>query len=144
MKIIGEDRHRPLGKGRFYPAGSVGEPRVGEIVSSYKREIAGTYAGVPPEAIHQSIPPGRHMVSTKVDGEQWFLAKDDDGAYLISPSGKVITGIEATEEAESALRGWRTDPQALRDILTRHRLEPSRQALEREHEGCRVRESERR
>ncbi|MHB9124573.1 MAG: AAA family ATPase [Armatimonadota bacterium] len=107
MKIIGENRYRPLGNGRFYPAGSAGDLRVGEIVSSYKREIAGTYVSVLPEAIRRSISPGRPIVSTKVDGEQWFLMKDDGGAYLISPSGKVITGIEATEEAESTLRGWR-------------------------------------
>jgi len=106
MKIIGEGRCSPLGQGRFYPAGSVGDPKIAEIVSSYKRDIAGAYTSVSCDAIHQSIPIGKHTVSTKVDGEQWFLLKDSDGCYLVSPNGKVITGIEATEESEGLLQGW--------------------------------------
>jgi ATP-dependent DNA ligase len=106
MKIVGEERYKPLGKGRFHPAGSVGDQRIAEIVSSYKQDIAGAYTSVSCDAIRQNIPSGRHIVATKVDGEQWFLLKNCDGVYLISPNGKVIAGIEAMEEAEEILQDW--------------------------------------
>ncbi|MHB1459148.1 MAG: ATP dependent DNA ligase, partial [Armatimonadota bacterium] len=106
MNIVAENRCKPLGKGQFFYAGSVGDSQITEIVSSYKRDIAGAYTSVACDAIRQSVPDGRHHVSTKVDGEQWFLFKDVDGAFLISPNGKVITSIEVTEEANSILQGW--------------------------------------
>jgi len=106
MRIVGEERYRPLSKGKLFSAGSAGDPRIAEIVSSYKRDIASAYISVSHDAIRQSIPSGRHIVSTKVDGEQWFLLKDDDGSFLISPNGKAITGIEVTEVAGRILQGW--------------------------------------
>ena len=106
MKIGAQNRYAPLGRGRLYPAGSVTDPRLREKIASYKRDIAGAYTSVSPDSIDRSIPDGRHVVSTKIDGEQWFLLKDDDGVFLVSPNGKVITGIELTEEAEDILAGW--------------------------------------
>ena len=46
--------------------------------------------------------------STKVDGEQWFLYKDGDGAVLLSPNGKAIAGndVHVMKEADRLLHGW--------------------------------------
>ena len=64
------------------------------------------HSSVAPDAIASIIPDGRHMASTKIDGEQWFLCSNDDGTVLISPNGKAITGVPVTEEADRILSGW--------------------------------------
>ncbi len=97
---------RPLGAGRFYPAGSLRDSELAARLASYKAHIAGAYASIAPDAIHATVPPGRHIVSTKVDGEQWFLYKNGRGSVLLSPNGKAITGVPLTEQADQALGTW--------------------------------------
>ena len=48
------------------------------------------------------------MVSTKIDGEHWFLYKDTDGTVLLSPNGKAITGdhVHVIGEADRVLKDW--------------------------------------
>jgi len=106
LNIALDGRGRPLGAGRMYPAGSLRDVELAALLASYKRDVAGAYTSVSPDCIATTIPDGIHIASTKIDGEQWFLAKDADTAFLASPNGKVITGVPMTQEAERVLSGW--------------------------------------
>ena len=106
MSIISSIRGRPLGAGMMYPAGSVRDVELAALLAFYKRDVAGVYTSVAPDAIASIIPTGHHMASTKIDGEQWFLCKDCECSFLASPNGKVITGVSITEEADRILSGW--------------------------------------
>ena len=106
MSTLIAARSTPLGTGLIYPAGSVRDPELAALLASHKRDVAGAYTSVAPEAITSTIPAGRHVASTKIDGEQWFLCKNGHGALLVSPNGKVITGVPLTEEADQVLAGW--------------------------------------
>jgi len=96
----------PLGSGRLYPAGSLRDGELAARLASYKTHVAGAYASIAPAAIHATVPPGRHIVSTKVDGEQWFLHRNADGAVLLSPTGKALSSVPLTEKADQTLGAW--------------------------------------
>ncbi|MBC8424811.1 AAA family ATPase, partial [bacterium] len=87
-------------------AGSILDPALAARLSAYKRNVAGSYHGVAPGDITTALPPGPYIVSKKVDGETWFLLCDGESATLLSPSGKAITGIPVTSEAERLCAGW--------------------------------------
>ncbi len=106
MSIVAAGRGRPLGSGMMYPAGSLKDAELAAVLASYKQNVAGAYTSAAPDAIASTIPAGLHIASTKIDGEQWFLCRDVDGALLVSPNGKVITGVPVTEEADRVLSGW--------------------------------------
>ncbi|MBI2844864.1 MAG: AAA family ATPase [Armatimonadetes bacterium] len=99
-------RGMALGTGRMYPAGSIRDTELAALLASYKRDVTGAYTSVSPDDIASIIPAGRHVASTKIDGEQWFLCKDSECSFLVSPNGKVITGVPVTEEADRILSGW--------------------------------------
>ena len=88
MSILISGRGRPLGSGSIYPAGSVRDSELATLIASYKQNVAGAYTGVSPKSIAATIPDGRHIASTKIDGEQWFLCKDDECGSL--SNGKAI------------------------------------------------------
>jgi len=96
----------PLGSGLMYPPGSVRDAELAALLASYKRNVAGAYTTVSPDTIAATIPAGDHIASTKIDGEQWFLCKDDESAVLLSPNGKAITDIPIIKEADRVLMGW--------------------------------------
>jgi len=104
--IVEESRWQPLGQGRMAPAGSIADASLGARISAYKRNVAGSYRSVAPDAIATALLPGPYTVSEKVDGETWFLHCDGASATLLSPSGKAITGIPFTEEAVRICDGW--------------------------------------
>ncbi len=106
MSVVTTGRGRPLGTGRMHPAGSIPDSELGALLASYKRDVAGAYTSVAPDAIAATIPAGRHVASTKIDGEQWFLCRDRESSFLASPNGKAITGVPTTDEAERVLSGW--------------------------------------
>lgn len=99
-------RIEPLGSGRLYPAGSLRDGDLAGRLASYKTHVAGAYASIAPAAIHAMVPPGRHIVSTKVDGEQWFLHRNGSGAVLLSPTGKAISSVPLTAMADEVLGAW--------------------------------------
>ena len=106
MSVVTTGRGRPLGSGLMYPAGSVRDAELAALFAACKQNVAGACTSVSPDAIAAIIPAGRHVASTKVDGEQWFLCKDSDAAFLASPNGRVITGVPIADEAERILSGW--------------------------------------
>lgn len=99
-------RGMALGAGRMYPAGSIRDTELAAVLASYKRDVAGAYTSVSPDDIASIIPAGHQVASTKIDGEQWFLCKNSECSFLVSPNGKVITGAPVTEEADRILSRW--------------------------------------
>ncbi|MCL5104998.1 MAG: hypothetical protein M1133_12910, partial [Armatimonadetes bacterium] len=108
MSILISGRGMPLGSGRIHPAGSIRDAELAALLTLYKRDVAGAYAGMAPDSVAATIPTGSHIASTKIDGEQWFLCKDGNGVVLISPNGKAIVGndVHVMKEADRVLAGW--------------------------------------
>ncbi len=92
---------KPLGTGCISPPGSIPDKKLVERIAAYKTQVAGRYRSIAPQDILKTIPAGEYVVSPKIDGETWFLSAGDGDAWLLSPSGKIITGISLTNEAAS-------------------------------------------
>ena len=56
-------------------------------LAAYKRRVAGTYRPLTPSEINE-LPKSRMLVSTKIDGELWFLVSSESGVCLMNPRGK--------------------------------------------------------
>jgi len=98
-------RWEPLGTGRIAPQGSIADRALAERLASYKRQGAGRYRSVSPADLATALPPGPYVVSPKLDGETRFLRVAGGEAWLLSPNGKVIGDVPATEEARRLLAG---------------------------------------
>jgi AAA+ superfamily predicted ATPase len=108
MNIVDESRFRPFGRGRAAPIGSIADAALSARLATYKRNVAGQYQSVPPDEIQRKMPPGVHIVSPKIDGEQWFIYSDGGGdALLLSPTCRAVTGIPLTDEAARIIGGRR-------------------------------------
>ena len=97
---------QPLGEGRAAPAGSVADSTLASRLATYKRNVAGAYRNLPPGDVATALPPGPYIVSEKVDGETWFLHRDGAATTLLSPTGRAITGVPLTDEADTLLADW--------------------------------------
>jgi AAA+ superfamily predicted ATPase len=104
--LVDPYRWQALGDGYLAPAGSVTDPAIVARVAAYKRDVAGAYRSVSPGAVETTLPPGPCTVSEKVDGETWFLHRADGTTILVSPTGKAITAVAVTNEADTVLAGW--------------------------------------
>ncbi|MHB9038364.1 MAG: AAA family ATPase [Armatimonadota bacterium] len=108
MSELISGRPRPLGSGMMYHAGSVKDPELVALLTLYKSNVAGAYSSVSPDNLATTIPAGCHVASTKIDGEQWFLHKNNGSTVLLSPNGKAVAGehIHVIRKASSLLAGW--------------------------------------
>ncbi|MHB9038539.1 MAG: AAA family ATPase [Armatimonadota bacterium] len=108
MSELISGRARPLGTGLMYPAGSVRDSELAALLTLYKSNVAGAYASVSPDSIAATIPTGNHIASAKIDGEQWFLHKDNECTVLLSPNGKAIAGnhLYVMKETNRLLQNW--------------------------------------
>lgn len=90
-----------LGKGSIEPAGTFTNAEFSSKLVAYRKVIAANYVLTPPEEIERrlGIP---LLVSTKLDGELWFLLFDEEWK-LVSATGRVISGdFEALIDAANA------------------------------------------
>ncbi len=101
--IVDQSRWKPFGQGRIAPQGSIENTVLAARLAAYKRNVASSYRSVSPDNILQTIPPGSHILSPKIDGECWFLYAWDGEVHLLSPSGRAITGIPITQEVAESL-----------------------------------------
>ena len=62
-----------------------------DILAAYRRRIAGNYRVLPSEDINK-LPDGRMWLSSKLDGELWFLISWGEEVFLANPRGAVIYG----------------------------------------------------
>lgn len=98
---------KPAAKSVKPPARPAPEPPVAEaalldVLAGYKRRVAGAYRSLPIEDL-ASLPSGPYLVSRKLDGELWFLAKQGGGAQLLNPRGRVLPGGHPVAAQASAL-----------------------------------------
>ena len=90
-----------LGKGSIDPQGTFANAEVASQLVSYRKVIATNYQLTGPDEIERrlGIP---LLVSTKLDGELWFLLYDGEWK-LVSPTGRVIGGeVEILQDANGA------------------------------------------
>lgn len=90
-----------LGKGEITTQGSFANRELLGKLSAYRKVVAATYVLTSPTDIQLKLNLPL-LVSTKLDGELWFLLNDGQWK-LISPSGRVISGsIEILIAAENS------------------------------------------
>jgi len=94
---------RDYGTGRFAPPGSLTPSAILARMRHYKRTVAKRYKIVLPGEIADKMPDGNLYVSTKVDGELWFLCKLSGEVALVAPNGRVLQGVPVADEATEQL-----------------------------------------
>jgi hypothetical protein len=90
-----------LGKGSIDPQGTFANSDLMSQIVAYRKVVATNYVLTNPADIERrlGIP---LLVSTKLDGELWFLLHDKEWK-LVSPTGRVISGdLELLAEVNSA------------------------------------------
>jgi len=60
-------------------------------LTAYKRRVAGNYRAVLPEDLN-TLPNDGLLVSTKIDGELWFLISYSGSIFFANPQGRTISG----------------------------------------------------
>ena len=70
---------------------TISDSQLVQTLADYRRRVAGGYRALLSEEV-DSIPHGPSWVSTKLDGELWFLVKREGWLALINPKGRVIHG----------------------------------------------------
>ena len=73
-----------------------------DCLSSYKRRVAGNYRALLPDDIG-TLPDGDILVSTKIDGEMWFLISHKGSIFFSNPRGRVIWGNLAMLQASAGM-----------------------------------------
>ena len=82
----------PLGSGKFLLSGSLQDTELAGLLMRYRRSVASAYSSVSQDKISPTFTAGPFHVSSKVDGELWFLILDEGNVLLASPRGAVIFG----------------------------------------------------
>jgi len=98
-----------LGTAEISPIGSFDDQGIGGTLAAYRRVVAGSYIPIGPSDIERKL--GINLlVSTKLDGELWYLAQINKTWQLIAPNGRVINGsLPILDEAAKA----KLDPSAI-------------------------------
>ncbi|TNF31933.1 MAG: hypothetical protein EP329_11615 [Deltaproteobacteria bacterium] len=99
------DRFDAWGTARLAPVRALSDARLKAKLERYKRTVAKRYRVIFPDRLDQLLPAGQLHISTKVDGELWFLVKQDGAVALCAYNGRVIEGAPVTDEAAGQLAG---------------------------------------
>ncbi len=97
------DTWTPYGGGERAPIGSLADEALGKRLRTYKRSVAKRYRVVEPEQIERVLGAGPYWISTKLDGELWFLVKRSGEVALCAFNGRVVRGTPLVQEAERRL-----------------------------------------
>ena len=91
-----------LGTAEISAVGSFAEREILSTISAYRRVVAGSYIPIGPSDIDRKL--GINLlVSTKIDGELWYLANINKQWQLIAPNGRTISGaLPILTEASNA------------------------------------------
>ncbi|MCA9514653.1 MAG: ATP-dependent DNA ligase [Myxococcales bacterium] len=95
----------PYGGGALTDPGALTDGALMAELTHYKRAVAKRHRLVSPDQLERFLPEGELFVSTKVDGELWFLAKRGGEVALIAFNGRVLTGVPVVTEAAQQLAG---------------------------------------
>jgi len=80
------------------------EPLVARL-QRYRMEVAKRYRVLTADELATSLPRGKAWLSTKLDGELWFLVKRGGEVALASFNGRVLSGTPLVREAAKRLEG---------------------------------------
>ncbi len=97
------DRFEPYGSGRKAPVGGLSDPALLTRLQRYKRLVAKRYRVVDAGEMERVLPKGKLWMSTKVDGELWFLVKEHGEVALCAYNGRVLQDIAVVAEAAKLL-----------------------------------------
>lgn len=85
--------------------GALRDERLVARLQRYRMEIAKRYRVLTADELAASLPRGKVWLSTKLDGELWFLVKRADEVVLASFNGRVLAGTPLVREAAKLLEG---------------------------------------
>ncbi len=95
---------QPYGGGVYAGVGALEPAPLKAKLANYRRTVAKRYRVVTPDFITEKIADENDLyISTKVDGELWFLCKLRGEVALCSATGRVLEGIPLLLEAERHL-----------------------------------------
>lgn len=94
---------KPYGGGMFAGVGALEPAPLKARLVNYRRNVAKRYRVVAPDWVASVIPNDDLFISTKVDGELWFLVKLRGEVALCTATGRVLEGIPLCVEAERLL-----------------------------------------
>jgi hypothetical protein len=83
----------PYGSGRRSAVGALLDEALLDRLRRYKRQVAKRYRVVEPDIVERALPAEQLFVSPKLDGELWFLVKQDGDVALVTFNGRVLHGI---------------------------------------------------
>ena len=89
--------------GRRTGVGGLKDEDLHARLKNYKKLVAKRYRVVWPDNIERFLPDGDLFISTKIDGELWFLVKRGGEVALVAYNGRVLQGVPVVEEAEKQL-----------------------------------------
>ncbi len=93
-----------FGNGRKAGVGALKNEALAAKLRRYKISVAKRYRVLEPDALSRSLPTtGQMWISTKVDGELWFLVKQKGEVALCAYNGRVLQGVPVSQEAEKLL-----------------------------------------
>lgn len=101
--VLWSESFVPFGKGQRTAPGGLCNTAVAEILRTYHRNVAKRYRVVSSETMEKQLPNDKLWISTKLDGELWFLVKREGDVALCTYNGRVIRGIAVTDEAQKHL-----------------------------------------
>lgn len=91
------------GPGQKAPVGALEHRAIRERMLAYKKQVAKRYRVVFPENLGRFLPESDLFISSKIDGELWFLAKRDGEVVLCATNGRMLKGVPVVDEAAAAL-----------------------------------------
>jgi hypothetical protein len=97
------DRFEVYADGEKSAVGSLSDEAMLKRLRNYKRQVAKRYRVVEPEQVERLLTGGPYWISTKLDGELWFLVKKDGEVALCAFNGRVIRKTSLCKEAEKLL-----------------------------------------
>jgi hypothetical protein len=83
--------------------GSLADATLLETMRRYRTDVAKRYRALGPEQLEGAIPRGKVWMSTKLDGELWFLVKQSGEVLACSPNGRVLRSTPLLREAAELL-----------------------------------------
>lgn len=102
---IFSDSFVEYGSGQKTAVGGLKDEALGAKLRRYKAAVAKRYRVLEPELVERGAIPnlGTLWISTKVDGELWFLVKKQGEVALCAYNGRVLKGAPLLKEAEKQL-----------------------------------------
>jgi len=94
----------PYAGGEISPHGALTDKDLLNTMQAYNRQVAKRYFACTPRKLERFAPTGELHISTKIDGQLFFLVKRDGKVAFCSPGGRVLQGGPVFEEAKKLLQ----------------------------------------